>query len=79
MVLFGTLLVAMLANMTSIEMSSLVSFSSGLLAYSMMLTVTFMGSRPRILEKRFGLADMYEVHAQMSMISFILIVLHIII
>lgn len=76
LLIFSALLIAMLADMTSIQMSSLVSFSAGLLAYAMMLTVTFMGSRPRFIERKLGLPEMYEVHAQMSMVAFFMILLH---
>lgn len=51
---FATLLAAMLMPMNSINIGTLLSYSSGLLAYTMMLTVTFIGSRPRYLEKDSG-------------------------
>lgn len=79
LVSFATLLAAMLLSMDSIDVSTLISFSTGLLAYTMMLTVTFIGSRPRFLEKRFGMPEMYEVHAIMSVILSFLIVIHVII
>lgn len=79
LVLFATLLGAMLFQMDSITVGALVSFDSGLLAYSMMLTVTFIGSRPRFIEKRFGMPEMYEVHAIMSIVLSIAILAHIVI
>src|SRR5690625_1171249 len=79
LVLFATLLGAMLWEMDSINVSSLISYSTGLLAYTMMLTVTFIGSRPRFLEKKFGMPEMYEVHAIMSVVLSFLILIHIII
>ena len=79
LVSFATLLAAMLMPMNSINIGSLISYSSGLLAYTMMLTVTFIGSRPRYLEKRFGMPEMYEIHAIMSVVLSILIGIHVII
>ena len=77
LVTFASLLGTMLMSMDSISTSSLISFSSGLLAYTMMLTVTFIGSRPRFLEKQFGMPEMYEVHAVMSVVLTILSAIHI--
>lgn len=79
LVMFATLLGAMLSTMNSIAVGPLLSYSSGLLAYSMMLTVTFIGSRPRFLEKKFGMPEMYEIHAVMSIVLSLSILLHIII
>ena len=45
----------------------------------MMLTVTFMGSRPRFIEKYFGMPEMYEIHALMGVVLSIMGVIHIII
>lgn len=79
LVMFTLLLAAMLSQMPSITVGSLISFSSGLLAYTMMLTVTFMGSRPRFLEKHFGMPQMFEVHGVMSVVLAFLILIHVII
>lgn len=79
LVMFATLLAAMLWDMDSIGASSLISFSSGLLAYTMMLVVTFMASRPRYFEKEFGMPEMYEIHAVMSLVLTILIIVHMVI
>lgn len=75
--IFATLLGAMLSQMNSLTLSALISFSAGLLAYSMMLTVTFIGSRPRFIEKHVGMPRMYEVHSMMSIVLSILVLLHI--
>lgn len=76
---FATLLASMLMTMDSIRVGSLLSYSSGLLAYTMMLTVTFIGSRPRFIEKHFGMPHMFEVHGVMSIVLTILIGIHVII
>lgn len=77
LVTFATLLIAILFSRDSIDVSMLMSFSTGLLAYTMMLTVTFIGSRPRFLEKRFGMPEMYEIHAIMSVVLSLLVLVHI--
>lgn len=74
---FASLLAAMLVDMNSINVGSLLSYSSGLLAYTMMLTVTFMASRPRFLEKIFGMPEMYEIHAILSIVLSILTGVHV--
>lgn len=79
LIVFATLLGAMLSQTTTLSLSNLISWSSGLLAYSMMLTVTFIGSRPRFIEKHFGMPEMYEVHAIMSIVLSLLVVVHVII
>lgn len=77
--MFATLLGAVLYQSNSMSVTQLISYSAGLLAYSMMLTVTFMGSRPRFIEKHFGLPEMYEVHALMAVVLSIMVVIHVII
>src|SRR5690625_6205552 len=79
LVLFATLLGTMLMQILSIGVRSLLSYSTCLLAYSMMLTVTFIGSRPRFIEKHFGMPSMFEVHGIMSIVLSIMIVIHVII
>lgn len=76
LLLFVTLLGAMLVETNSMSMGTLISYSTGLLAYTMMLVVTFIGSRPRFIEKNFGMPEMYEVHALMSVVLSILVVIH---
>lgn len=77
LVIFATLVGALLLGMQRINFGSLMSYSTGLLAYAMILTVTFMASRPRIIERYFGLPKMYEVHAMMAVVSMIMILIHI--
>lgn len=78
LVSFASLLAAMLLGFDSIDTSFLISTSSGLLAYTMMLTVTFIGSRPRFIEKHFGMPEMYEIHAIMSVVLSILAAIHVV-
>lgn len=79
LIIFVTLLWSMLIEMNTITVSSLMSMGAGLLAYSMMLVVTFMASRPRLIEKKMGMPEMYEIHALMSVALTVMIILHIII
>src|SRR5690554_307188 len=79
LVTFAILLGTMLFDMSSVTVGALMSYSSGLLAYTMMLTVTFIGSRPRFIEKHFGMPQMFEVHGVMSVVLSILILIHVII
>lgn len=77
LVTFATLLGAMLLEMDSITVGMLLSLSSGILAYTMMLTVTYISSRPRYLEKHFGMPEMYEVHSVMGIVLSILVIVHV--
>lgn len=77
LVLFASLLATMLLQMPSIPVGSLISYSTGLLAYSMMLTVTFIGSRPRFIEKHFGMPSMFEVHGIMSIVLSFFVLIHV--
>ncbi|MBZ6526162.1 hypothetical protein HYQ40_00135 [Aerococcaceae bacterium DSM 111021] len=77
LIMFASLLGAILIDSNSMGVPQLVSYSSGLLAYTMMLTVTFMGSRPRFIEKYFGMPEMYEIHALMGVVLSIMGVIHI--
>ena len=79
LVSFASLLAAMLLTMDSIRVGALLSYSAGLLAYTSMLTVTFIGSRPRFIEKHFGMPHMFEVHGVMSVMLTILVLIHVII
>src|SRR5699024_12250457 len=79
LVMFATLLGSILAQSDSMSVLQLISYSSGLLAYTMMLTVTFMGSRPRFIEKYFGMPEMYEIKALMGVVISIMGVFYIII
>ncbi|MGT2667601.1 ferredoxin reductase family protein [Streptococcus rifensis] len=78
LVIFATLFASMLTVRSGLPAKPLISFSSGLLAYSMMLTVTFMASRPRFIEKHIGLPKMYEIHALMAVVLCVTGLLHVI-
>src|SRR5699024_4832937 len=77
LVMFASLLATMLLQMQSIPVGSLISYSTGLLAYAMMLTVTFIGSRPRFIEKNFVLPSMFEVHRIMSIVISFFVLIHV--
>lgn len=48
------------------------------LAYSLMLVGMFIGSRPRFIEKHFGMPKLYEVHAIMTLVAVLVVTGHII-
>lgn len=77
--MFATMLAAMLMQVSSLTLTSLIAYSASVLAYSLMLTGTFIASRPRFFEKHVGLPKMYQIHAVMTIYSCILVLLHIVI
>lgn len=77
--MFATMLAAMLAQVSTLTLTSLIAYSASVIAYSLMLTGTFIASRPRFIEKHVGLPKMYQIHAVMTIYSCFLVVLHIII
>lgn len=74
----ATLMITFLLQTPSLSMSQLVAFSSSFFAYSFMLVGLFIASRPRFLEKHIGMPRMYEVHAVMTLLACILVVIHIV-
>lgn len=79
MVMFGTLLAAILAPMDALPLSQLIAFSVSPLAYSLMLVGMFIASRPRKIERHLGMPRMYEIHAIMTVYAFILVFIHVLI
>lgn len=76
-VIFGTLFAALLAGYQTILLKTLISYAVGLLAYALMLTVLFLSSRPRWIEQKMGLPNMYEIHGYLTIIVMILIAIHV--
>lgn len=76
-VIFGTLLWAMLLSWSPGSAQGFLSFASGLLAYSMMLTVVLISVRPKKIEHQLALPEIYTIHGWMSMTLFAAIVVHV--
>lgn len=79
LVIFGTLLWAMLLEWAPRSAQNFMSFALGLLAYSMMLTLILIAVRPKAIEHRVGLPEMYAVHGWIAMILFAAVIVHFII
>lgn len=77
--MFATLFVTMMLEINTLTVSALIAYSASVLAYTMMLTGTFIASRPRFIEKRVGMPKMYEIHAVMTVYAMILVFIHIVI
>lgn len=77
LVIFATLLWAMLLEWTPSSVTTMLSFGSGLLAYSVMLTLVIISVRPKVIEKHVGLPDMYAVHGWMAMTMAVAIIIHV--
>lgn len=77
LVIFVILLAAFLWDVASLNMMQIIAYSSGLLAYAFLLTVAFIGVRPRFFEKRIGLSHMYQIQALMSLIISLSAIIHV--
>lgn len=75
--MFATLLIAIILPLESVSTTQLLAYSASPLAYSLMLVGLFIASRPRFIEKHFGMTEMYEIHAMMTVVAVILATLHI--
>ena len=61
----------------TVRFRTLLSFGSGFLAYSMMLVLILIAVRPKSIEKKLGLPDMYHIHGYMGMVLTVAAFLHI--
>lgn len=77
--MFVTQLAAFLSQTNSLSAEYLIAFSASMLAYTLMLVGLFIASRPRFIEKHLGMPRMYEMHAVMTTIAGVLVIIHIII
>jgi len=68
LVLFGTLLWALLADYVPNTAQVFFSTTTGMLSYCIMLTLILVAVRPKAIEKKLGLTDMYEIHGWLAMV-----------
>lgn len=77
--IFATLYIAMTMTFSPSSFRILVAIVTGLLSYSIMLTLILISIRPKSIEKKVGLTELYEIHGWMAMVIPIAILLHVII
>ena len=77
--IFATLYIAMTMTFSPSSFRILVAIVTGLLSYSIMLTLILISIRPKSIEKKVDLTELYEIHGWMAMVIPIAILLHVII
>lgn len=75
--MFATLLIALLVDYVPDTAQIFWSTTTGMLSYCIMLTLVLIAVRPKALEKKLGLTDMYEIHAWMAMVLPITLLIHV--
>lgn len=75
--MFVTLLLALLQDFVPNTAQVFVSTTMGMISYCIMLTLVLIAVRPKALEKKLGLTDMYEVHAWMAMALPVTLFIHV--
>lgn len=78
-IMFATFLWAYIAPRDTVQIRTLVSFGSGFLAYSMMLVLILISVRPKVIERKLGLPDMYHIHGYMGMVLTFAVLVHVVI
>jgi predicted ferric reductase len=75
--IFLTLLITLLIDFVPGTAQVFVSTTMGMISYSIMLALVLIAVRPKAIEKKLGLTDMYEVHAWMAMALPVTLLLHV--
>lgn len=76
-VMFATLLTALLVDFVPNTAQVFWSTTMGMISYCIMLTLVLIAVRPKAIEQKLGLTDMYEVHAWMAMALPVTLLIHV--
>lgn len=75
--MFLSLVVALLQDYVPDTAQIFFSTTTGTLSYCIMLTLVLISVRPKALEKKLGLTDMYEIHTWMAMALPVTLLVHV--
>lgn len=75
--MFMSLLIALLQDYVPDTMQIFLSTATGTLSFCIMLTLVLISVRPKAIEKKLGLTDMYEVHAWTALVLPISLFIHV--
>ena len=67
-IIFASLLAALLSQRELLPGNRIVSITFGLFAFSLMLTQVLISLRPKFLEQKIGLSAIYEIHGKLALI-----------
>src|SRR5699024_8831236 len=76
-VMFITFLIALLQDYIPPNFQEFMSNITGSLSFCIMLTLVLISVRPKAIEKKLGLTDMYEVHVWMAMVLPVTLLIHV--
>lgn len=77
LIFFGTILGALLVDFVPSTADVFFSTATGMLSYSIMLTLVLIAVRPKAIEKELGLTKMYEIHGWLAMALPITLLVHV--
>ncbi|MBG9983121.1 hypothetical protein HZY86_08625 [Aerococcaceae bacterium DSM 111020] len=75
--MFVSFLIALLQDYIPPNIYELMSNVTGTLSFCIMLTLVIISIRPKAIERRLGLTEMYEVHAWMAMALPVTLLIHV--
>lgn len=75
--MFTTFLIALLQDYVPETMQIFLSTATGTLSFCIMLTLVLIAVRPKAIEEKLGLTDMYEIHAWMAMALPVTLLIHV--
>jgi len=76
-VMFTTLLIALLQDFVPSTANVFISTTMGMISYCIMLTLILIAVRPKALEKKLGLTAMYNIHAWMAIALPVTLFIHV--
>ncbi len=75
-IIFASLLAALLSQRELLPGNRIVSITFGLFAFSLMLTQVLISLRPKFLEQKIGLSAIYEIHGKLALILVLASIIH---
>lgn len=75
--IFTTLLITLLIDFVPSTAEVFISTTMGMVSYSIMLTLILIAVRPKAIEQKLGLTEMYEIHAWMAMALPVTLFIHV--
>lgn len=70
--IFGSLMWALLREIPSVS----IAIATGVLAFSLLVVVMFMTTRPKVIEHKHGLTNMYAIHGTLAIVLTLVSLLH---
>ena len=75
-IIFASLLAALLSRREILPGNRIVSITFGLFAFSLMLTQVLISLRPKFLERKIGLSTIYKTHGKLAIILVLASIIH---